>query len=142
MSTTRTGQRGITPGRLHALTERAMIRERRRQNKTAGLTPNAQARLLASTARRPRSIATHLLATGATPAVAGAVAGALHSVARRIDVRPVRKARTRRHTAPGGPRTVHTVYRYSRDQVLTLATTYRPRKAEYRAAITALVDAL
>lgn len=141
-TTSRAGQRRIRPARARALAERATLRERRRQSKPAGLTPNARARLLASTTRRPRSIATHLIATGAPPATAGAVSNALHAVARRIGERPALKARTRRHTAPGNPRTVHTVYRYDRGQVLALANSYRPRKPEYQAAIAALVDAL
>ncbi|MEV7177879.1 hypothetical protein [Kitasatospora sp. NPDC093679] len=99
----------------------ALILKRRRMNGLA-----------ASTKRRPRSLATYALATGADRETAGGVADALRSVAKRLKVEPEVREVTRRTLAGGRAPEMRPVSRYSRAQVRQIAEAYRPRKAEYK----------
>jgi hypothetical protein len=101
---------------------RATVRARARQH-----------RLTTGCARRPRSLASHLLAAGLDRDTAAGTANGLRSVAKRLGMMPAAIGRTRR-TVHGGRGRLHRVARYTRAQVLTLMAAYRPRKTAYRAA--------
>lgn len=86
-----------------------------------------------------RSIATHLAFAGVEDAetIKGAANG-LRSVAKRIGVEPVKVARTHR-TADGRSPRLRKVNHYTPAQVARIAAAYKPRKAEYKAALVLLV---
>ena len=110
--------------RATARSRRAMVRQRAAAN-----------RLTASVRRRPRSLATHLIASGVDRETASGVASALRTVAKRLGVEPAVTALTRRTVAGGRAHQTHTVHRFTRPQVLALKAAYKPRKPEYRAAV-------
>ncbi|MCX4677667.1 hypothetical protein OG413_20560 [Streptomyces sp. NBC_01433] len=117
----------------------ALLRNRTRINRA-----ESRARRAAATAARrirtgPRSLATHIIATGAPLAVVAGAADALRTQARKAGIRG-RAARIRR-TLKGRARRVVTVYRYTAEQVARIAANYKPRKAEYKAIRLALVAA-
>ncbi|MFI5684679.1 hypothetical protein [Streptomyces sp. NPDC051636] len=95
-------------------------------------------RLAASCRRRPRSLATVAIAAGVAKDTAAGVANGLRSVAKRLGVTPAATARTRRTVAGGRAHRTHTVTRWTLGQVARLVAAYRPRKAEYIAAVTLL----
>ena len=99
-------------------TARRIIRER------------AAATRLAASVRRGRSLKTHALAAGVDAKTAEGVASGLRSVAKRLGVQPVKVART--HQGAARPRPSH---RYTPAPVAVLRANYRPRKAEYVAAV-------
>ncbi|WP_370418951.1 hypothetical protein AB8O64_10875 [Streptomyces sp. QH1-20] len=108
-----------------------LIRNRARTNGA-----EARARRAAATAARrvqtgPRSLATHIIATGAPLDVVAGAAEALRTQARKAGIRG-RAARIRR-TLNGRARRVVTVYRYTAEQVAQIVANYKPRKAEYKA---------
>lgn len=113
-----------------ARTERSILRHRSATN-----------RLAASVRRRPRSLVTHVIASGVDRDTAAGVANGLRTVAKRLGVTPAETARTRRTIAGGRAQRTHTVNHYTRPQVLALAAAYRPRKAEYRTAAAQLLAA-
>jgi hypothetical protein len=121
---------------------RAMLRTRRRDNRPQ-LTERRRVALLKTTLHRPRSISTYLLAAGVPESSISAVAQGLRNAAERLHVvpavrRPVaRQIGTQGHRAPS-----RMTARWTRQQVLTLIPAYRPRKAEYKAAISQLSSAL
>lgn len=96
---------------------------------------SAATRLAASCRRRPRSLATISLAAGVAKDTAGGVANGLRSVAKRLGLTPAATARTRRTVAGGRARRTHSVSRWTLGQVARLIAAYRPRKAEYVAAV-------
>ncbi|MBM7092806.1 hypothetical protein JTP67_30745, partial [Streptomyces sp. S12] len=75
------------------------------------------------------------IAAGVAKDTAAGIAGALRSVAKRLALTPAVTARTRRTVAGGRARRTHTVTRWTLAQVARLITAYRPRKAEYKAAV-------
>ncbi|MEV5940327.1 hypothetical protein [Streptomyces sp. NPDC051994] len=95
----------------------------------------AEARLIASCHRRPRSITTVAIAAGVDRDTATGCANGLRSVAKRLGVTPALTARTRRTACGGRARQTRTVHRYTLRQVAQLVANYSPRKAEYRAAV-------
>ncbi|MFI9598918.1 hypothetical protein ACIHCX_03385 [Streptomyces sp. NPDC052043] len=99
-------------------------------------------RLVASCKRRPRSIATHLIAAGVDAQTASGAASGMKAAAKRIGLAPAQVARTRRTTAGGRARITRTVTRWTRNQLRRLLAAYNPRKAEYRAAVARLAAAL
>jgi len=101
---------------------RATVRDRARQH-----------RLITGCARKPRSLASHLLAAGLDRDTAAGAANGLRAVAKRLGITPAAVGRTRR-TVRGGRGRLHTVARYTRQQVLAIAAAYRPRKTGYREA--------
>jgi hypothetical protein len=109
-------------------TRRALRSELRRRS--------AAHRLAASCHRRPRSLATVAIAAGVDKDVATGCANGLRSVAKRCGIAPAAVARTRRTVAGGRAHRTHTVGRYTLGQVCTLLASYKPRKPEYRAAVT------
>ncbi|MFF7192677.1 hypothetical protein ACFZAM_03025 [Streptomyces sp. NPDC008079] len=109
--------------RASARTRRSILRTRAAGN-----------RLAASVRRQPRSLATHLIASGVDRTTASGVATALRTVAKRIGIEPTEVARTRRTLAGGRSHQTRTVHHFTRGQVVQLAAAYKPRKAEYRAA--------
>ncbi|MFJ2745258.1 hypothetical protein ACIO3O_37000 [Streptomyces sp. NPDC087440] len=117
----------------------ATLRTRRRAHQVA-----ARARRAPLTAARrvrtaPRSLTTHVIATGVAPsAVPGAVA-ALRTQAKKAGIQG-RAARIRR-TFSGRARHAVTVYRYTRAQVAEIVAGYKPRKPEYKAVRAALLAA-
>lgn len=111
--------------RAHRRTLRATLRRRA-----------AETRLVASVRRRPRSLTTVCLAAGVDKATASGTANGLRTVAKRLDITPAQTARTRRTVAGGRAHRSHTVSRYTLGQVQVLIRAYRPRKPEYRAAVT------
>ncbi|MGY4994057.1 hypothetical protein [Streptomyces sp. 900105245] len=96
---------------------------------------SAAQRLAASCHRRPRSLATVALAAGVEKSTATGCANGLRTVAKRLGVTPAATARTRRTVAGGRAHRTHTVGRYTLGQVARLTAAYRPRKAEYVAAV-------
>ncbi|MFJ1788348.1 hypothetical protein ACIOML_29090 [Streptomyces anulatus] len=113
-------------------------RQRRATRRTARKTlrqRTALNRLAASCRRRPRSLASHLIATGTDPVTAGGAANGLRSVAKRLGVTPARIARTRRTVNGGRSRKTRTVYRYTLAQLVLLVASYAPRKVEFKAAV-------
>jgi hypothetical protein len=95
----------------------------------------AGTRLASSCRRRPRSIATVAIAAGVDRDTATGCANGLRSVAKRLGITPALTARTRRTACGGRARQTRTVYRFTLRQVAALVAAYRPRKAEYRAAV-------
>lgn len=96
---------------------------------------SAANRLASSCHRRPRSLATVAIAAGVEKTTATGCANGLRSVAKRLGVSPAATARTRRTVAGGRAHRTHTVGRYTLGQVGRLVASYRPRKAEYVAAV-------
>ncbi|MDX3298627.1 hypothetical protein PV569_33740 [Streptomyces scabiei] len=103
-------------------TARRIIRER-----------SAATRLTASL-NRGRALATHAIAAGVDAETAEGVANGLRSVAKRLGVTPVKVTRTH-HTIAGRANRLRVVKHYTAAQVATLRAAYRPRKAEYKAAV-------
>ncbi|MGW5427899.1 hypothetical protein ACWET9_11865 [Streptomyces sp. NPDC004059] len=95
----------------------------------------ASHRLASSCHRRPRSLATVAIAAGVEKTTATGCANGLRTVAKRLGVAPAATARTRRTVAGGRAHRTHTVGRYTLGQVARLTAAYRPRKAEYVAAV-------
>lgn len=91
----------------------------------------AEARLIASCRRRPRSIATVAIAAGVEKDTAAGIASGLRSVAKRIGLAPAQTARTRRTVNGGRARKTRTVFRYTLAQVRQLLAAYKPRKAAF-----------
>jgi hypothetical protein len=119
-----------TQRRTAARQRRAILRARTAAN-----------RLTASVRRRPRSLVTHVIASGIDRHTATGVANGLRAVAKRLGIAPAATARTRRTATGGRSHQTHTVHRYTRPQVRTLAAAYRPRKTEYRTATGLLLAA-
>ncbi|MEV6833629.1 hypothetical protein AB0N17_03700 [Streptomyces sp. NPDC051133] len=117
----------------------SLIRRERRANRRSLRAElrrrSAAQRLAASCRRRPRSLATVAIAAGVAKDTATGCANGLRSVAKRIGVTPAATARTRRTVAGGRAHRTHAVGRYSLGQVARLIAAYRPRKAEYVAAV-------
>ncbi|MEW2302022.1 hypothetical protein AB0958_18950 [Streptomyces sp. NPDC006655] len=90
----------------------------------------AAATRLARSVRRGRSLTTHALAAGVEQKTAEGVANGLRSVAKRLDIKPVKVARTHR----GADRT-RASHHYTPAQVAQLRAAYKPRKPEYIAAV-------
>jgi hypothetical protein len=88
--------------------------------------------------RRPHSLTTHLIAAGVDRETASGAASGMRSVAKRIGVTPAATGRTHRTVHGGRSRATHTVYRFTAEQVATIAAAYRPRKAAYKAAVLAV----
>ncbi|GAA2732156.1 hypothetical protein [Streptomyces nogalater] len=105
----------------HSRIARRVIRER-----------SAATRLVNALRRgRARSIATHAIAAGVPAETAKGVASALRTVAKRLDVKPVRTVNNRRNGRhPGKVR-----HHYTPAQVAVLRAHYKPRKAEYVDAV-------
>ncbi|MFC8408527.1 hypothetical protein ACFUG9_33930 [Streptomyces griseoincarnatus] len=103
---------------------RAVVRQRAAAN-----------RLTSSCRRRPRSLATVAIAAGVAKDTAAGIANGLRSVAKRIGLAPAATARTRRTVAGGRAHRTHAVARWTLAQVARLVAAYRPRKAEYKAAV-------
>ncbi|MCX4976506.1 MULTISPECIES: hypothetical protein [unclassified Streptomyces] len=117
----------------------AKLRNLARANRAA----SAERRSIAQAARRvrtgPRSLVTHVLATGADRATVEGAADALRTVAKKKGVKG-RRARIRR-TFSGTKRHTITAYRYTRAQVAEIARQYKPRKPEYKAVRAVLLAA-
>jgi len=124
---------------IHSATPRAR-RAHRRTLRATVRTRAAQHRLVASVRRRPRSLTTVCLAAGVDRATATGTANGLRSVAKRLALTPAAVARTRRTVAGGRAHQTHTVTRWTLGQVQVLIRAYRPRKPEYRAAVTRLAS--
>lgn len=120
-------------------TARTVLRDRVRANRTA----SAARREVARAARRvrtiARSLATHVIATGADRETVKGVVKALRTAAKNAGIKG-RRARIRR-TAQGFKRHAVTAYRYTRAQVAQIAAAYKPRKAEYKTVRAALIAA-
>ncbi|MEU5431125.1 hypothetical protein AB0H73_36730 [Streptomyces olivoreticuli] len=117
----------------------ALLRDRTRTNRA-----ESRVRRAASTAARrvrtgPRSLATHIIATGAPLDIVAGAADALRTQARKAGIRG-QAARIRR-TLNGRARRVVTVYRYTVEQVAQIVANYKPRKAEYKAIRATLATA-
>ncbi|MEU7048042.1 hypothetical protein [Streptomyces eurythermus] len=120
------------------MTHLSMRREHRanRRNLRAELRRRSAAhRLATSCRRRPRSLATVAIAAGVAKDTAAGVANGLRSVAKRLGLAPAATARTRRTVVGGRAHRTHTVTRWTLAQISRLTTAYRPRKAEYVAAV-------
>ncbi|MGI5337738.1 hypothetical protein ACQEVS_10215 [Streptomyces sp. CA-181903] len=116
----------------------AVLRDRIRSNRAASRARRAITRSARRVRTGPRSLTTHIIATGAPLSVVEGAATALRTQARKAGVRG-QAARIRR-TLNGRARRAVTVYRYTAEQVTRIVADYKPRKAEYkviRAALTA-----
>ncbi|MER7838468.1 hypothetical protein ABTY98_21900 [Streptomyces sp. NPDC096040] len=120
------------------MTHPSIRRERRANRRSLRATLRLRAaagRLATSCHRRPRSLATVAIASGvAKDAVTGVVNG-LRSVAKRLDVSPAAQSRTRRTVQGGRAHQTRAVGHWTLAQVGRLVAAYRPRKAEYVAAV-------
>lgn len=118
---------------------KSVIRRERRANRRTLRSElrnrSAANRLAASCRRRPRSLATVAIAAGVAKDTASGVANGLRSVAARLDLTPALRARTRRTVAGGRAHKSRTVARWTLAQVARIVAAYRPRKAEYVAAV-------
>ncbi|MEU0965654.1 hypothetical protein ABZ357_09590 [Streptomyces sp. NPDC005917] len=92
----------------------------------------AETRLAASCRRRPRSLPTISIAAGVT--------NGLRSVAKRLGLAPAEQARTRRTVAGGRAHQTRSVAHWTLTQVRALLASYKPRKAEYVAAVAAFAN--
>ncbi|WP_180989937.1 hypothetical protein [Streptomyces cahuitamycinicus] len=127
---------------MASVTARRALRDRIRANRAA----SAERRTIAKAARRvrtgPRSLATHIIATGADAATVKGVAKALQGVAKTARTNGLKGKRARiRRSFNGARNVVKTVYRYTREQIAQIAAAYKPRKAEYKAVRAALIAA-
>lgn len=91
--------------------------------------------------KRGRSLATHMIAAEIDPDTAKGMAVALRGVAKRTGMKPAKIARTRNTVDGKGGRKarLRIVNHFTAVQVQTLLDSYKPRKAEYKAAKLALV---
>jgi len=118
--------------RTERLAHRAARRARRRHVREL-----AAANRLTASLRRGRSIATHLIAAGVDTETAKGAANGLRAVAKRIGMEPVKIARTHR-TVEGSGNRLRPVQHFTAAQVAILRAAYKPRKAEYKAAMALL----
>jgi hypothetical protein len=88
--------------------------------------------------RKGRSLATHAIAAGVDAETAAGVANGLRSVAKRIGMEPAKVARTHR-TTEGRAARLRKVNHFTAAQVAELLRNYKPRKAEYKAAVVLMV---
>ncbi|MER7487982.1 hypothetical protein ABTY20_19150 [Streptomyces sp. NPDC126497] len=98
----------------------------------------AAATRFARSLRRGRSLATHAVAAGVDAETAAGVANGLRSVAKRLGVQPVKVARTHR-TTDGRADRLRKVNHFTAAQVQELLRAYKPRKAEFKAAVVLMV---
>jgi hypothetical protein len=95
----------------------------------------AAATRFAASLKRGRALATHAIAAGVTdPKTAEGVANGLRSVAKRLGMEPVKVVRSHR-TVKGKDNRTKVTYHYTAAQVAVLRVNYKPRKAEYKAAV-------
>lgn len=85
-----------------------------------------------------RSLATHAVAAGVDAETAAGVANGLRSVAKRLGMEPAKVARTHRTTAGRSDR-LRKVNHFTAAQVSVLLRNYKPRKAEYKAAVVLMI---
>jgi hypothetical protein len=99
----------------------------------------AAANRFTASLHRGRSLATHAVAAGIedTETVKG-VANGLRSVAKRLGMAPAKIGRTHR-TAEGRASRLRKVNHFTAAQVAELLRNYKPRKAEYKAAVVLMV---
>jgi hypothetical protein len=98
----------------------------------------AAATRFARSLRKGRSLATHAIAAGVDAETAAGVANGLRSVAKRIGMEPAKVARTHR-TTEGRAARLRKVNHFTAAQVQVLLRNYKPRKAEYKAAVVLMV---
>ncbi|QOV40225.1 hypothetical protein IM697_18560 [Streptomyces ferrugineus] len=123
-----------------ARTRRAVeLRNRVRANRAASAARREVARAARRVRTTARSLATHVIATGADRETVKGVVKALRTAAKNAGIKG-RRARIRR-TAQGFKKHAVTAYRYTRAQVAQIAAAYKPRKAEYKAVRAALIAA-
>ncbi|MFF8399882.1 hypothetical protein [Streptomyces sp. NPDC016172] len=127
---------------MASVTARRALRDRVRANRAA----SAERRTVAKAARRvrtgPRSLATHVIATGADAATVKGVVKALQTAAKTARTNGLKGKRARiRRSFNGARNVVKTVYRYTREQIAQIAAQYKPRKPEYKAVRAALIAA-
>ncbi|WP_234539405.1 hypothetical protein [Streptomyces shenzhenensis] len=116
----------------------AIRRERRANRRTLRATlrqRTAAGRLASSCHRRPRSLATVAVASGVAKDTVTGVANGLRTVAKRLGLTPAEQARTKRTVAGGRARKTRSVGHWTLAQVARLVAAYKPRKAEYVAAV-------
>ncbi|MEV7387582.1 hypothetical protein [Streptomyces sp. NPDC091215] len=107
---------------------RRSLRATLRRRSTAG-------RLASSCHRRPRSLATVAVASGVAKDTVTGVTNGLRTAAKRLGLAPAEQARTKRTVAGGRGRKTRSVAHWTLAQVARLVAAYRPRKAEYVAAV-------
>uniref|UniRef100_A0AAU1I1B4 Uncharacterized protein n=1 Tax=Streptomyces sp. NBC_00180 TaxID=2903632 RepID=A0AAU1I1B4_9ACTN len=119
--------------------QKSAIRRERRANRRTLRTElrrrTAANRLASSCHRRPRSLATVAVAAGVAKDTVTGVANGLRSVAKRIGLAPAEQARTKRTVAGGRGRKTRSVAHWTLAQITRLVAAYKPRKAEYIAAV-------
>ncbi|WP_328491232.1 hypothetical protein [Streptomyces zaomyceticus] len=120
-------------------TRRAALRTRTRENQTAARARRSIARAAVKVRTTARSLATHVIATGAAAEDIKGAAQALSKVAKKLGIKG-RRIRIRR-AVDGFRARATTGYRYTRAQVAAIADAYKPRKAEYKVIRAALVAA-
>ncbi|OEJ21044.1 hypothetical protein [Streptomyces subrutilus] len=122
-----------------ARTALSVLRDRIRANRAAAREQRAAAIAARRIRTGPRSLTTHVIATGAAPDVIQGATNALRTQAKKAGIQG-RAARIRR-TFGGRMRHAVTVYRYTAEQVAAIVANYKPRKAEYKAIRAALLAA-
>lgn len=115
----------------------AVLRDRTRTNRAASAARREVARAARRIRTTARSLATHVIATGADRETVKGVVKALRTAAKNAGIKG-RPARIRR-TAQGFKKHAVTAYRYTRAQVAQIAEKYKPRKAEYKTVRAALL---
>ncbi|GHH22411.1 hypothetical protein [Streptomyces lanatus] len=118
---------------------RTVLRDRVRANRAASAARREVARAARRVRTTARSLATHVIATGADRETVKGVVKALRTAAKNAGIKG-RRARIRR-TAQGFKKHAVTAYRYTRAQVAHIAAAYKPRKAEYKVVRAALIAA-
>ncbi|GBQ04369.1 hypothetical protein SSP531S_58630 [Streptomyces spongiicola] len=124
---------------MASVAARRVLRDRVRANRAASAERRAVARAARRVRTTARSLATHIIATGADATTVKGVASALRTAAKKAGIKGTR-TRTRR-TVDGFRGRAVTAYRYTRAQVAQIAAAYKPRKAEYKAIRAALLAA-
>lgn len=116
----------------------ATLRTRTRENRAASAR-RATARAAVKVRTTARSLATHVIATGADHGNIKGAAQALSKVAKKLGIKGHR-IRIRR-SIDGFRARATTGYRYTRAQVAAIAAAYKPRKPEYKVIRAALIAA-
>lgn len=101
----------------------------------------SQATRFNASLKRGRSVATLLIAAGVDDDTVKGLSAALKKVARTIEMKPVKVSRTRNTVDGKGGRKarLQRVNHYTPAQLQTLLAAYKPRKAEYKAAVVLMV---
>lgn len=108
------------------------------RNRRRIVAERAAATRLARSLHRGRALATHAVAAGVDADAAEGVANGLRSVAKRLGMEPVKVVRRHRTVRGTADRTRVTKH-YTTAQVSVLLRSYKPRRADIKAAVVLMV---